>query len=428
MTQKPSRKASLPFASRSAVSAFRKNSASHEDGNKTTGKSFIAAKAAKAGAAGLGIVSSARTPWKGASGRTNLMSPIKDRRGSPSLTPGDAEYEDPTTRYLTVKRGKISPVDEADRERSPSPQFSDDYEHKPPVPLKSRKPVHQSRSISPVSVKTQSVDDKIPTVNFDRSAIANETLEGLSAEMGAHNLNDFSLPGSRFSWTTRATESEIPSTPPENRFADAQAPSPWRHAGDGQFPTSHFSWSTHATQVPGSADRQGTKAPTVYDHNEGQELLRQGSLPSPPPSPASPIITRRRPITGANASVTSIKRKPIPPESEAANTPSKDLPLAPPELASVDIITSLEAQLQELGHRRMNLQKLIQRLTALQPQNPVVQDLARRRTDRKKIEDLQSELADVRSREHEMGLKLHRALKKRDQEEPTGLWVRRVTG
>ncbi|KAI9653808.1 MAG: hypothetical protein M1831_005675 [Alyxoria varia] len=428
MAQKPPRKSSLPFAGRSsAVPAFRKNSASQDEGNMNAGKKF-AAKAAKAGAAGLGIVSSARTPWKGASGRTNLMSPIKDKLGSPSLAPEDAEYEEPTTRYLTVKRGKVSPVDEADRERSPSPQFSDDDHYKPPVPLKSRKPVHQGRSNSPVSTKRHTGNDRPPMVDLDHNAIANDTLEKLNADMNAHNLNDFSVPASRFSWTTGPTETEIPSTPPESRSADAQAISPWKNAGDRQPPTSRFSWSTRATEDPGSAGRQDSKAPSAYDHIQDQTFFRQASLPSPPPSPASPIITRRRPVPGANASVTSIKRKPIPSESETDATPSKDLPLAPPELASVDIISSLDAQLQELGHRRINLQKLIQRLTALQPQNPVVQDLARRRADRKKIEDLESQLAGVRSREHEMGLRLHRALKKRDQEEPTGLWVRRVTG
>ena len=51
--------------------------------------------------------------------------------------------------------------------------------------------------------------------------------------------------------------------------------------------------------------------------------------------------------------------------------------------------------------------------------------------EKMKIERLKTEEADVRREEHEIGLRLHRAWKRRDKEavyEPTGLWVRRVTG
>jgi hypothetical protein len=73
-------------------------------------------------------------------------------------------------------------------------------------------------------------------------------------------------------------------------------------------------------------------------------------------------------------------------------------------------------------------------MTELMPTDSlVVTDEVRRKREleKMKIERLKTEEADVRREEHEIGLRLHRAWKRRDKEavyEPTGLWVRRVTG
>lgn len=73
-------------------------------------------------------------------------------------------------------------------------------------------------------------------------------------------------------------------------------------------------------------------------------------------------------------------------------------------------------------------------MTELMPTDSlVVTDEVRRKREmeKMKIETLKTEEADVRREEHEIGLRLHRAWKRRDKEavyEPTGLWVRRVTG
>jgi hypothetical protein len=73
-------------------------------------------------------------------------------------------------------------------------------------------------------------------------------------------------------------------------------------------------------------------------------------------------------------------------------------------------------------------------MTELMPTDSlVVTDEVRRKREmeKMKIERLKTEEADVRREEHDIGLRLHRAWKRRDKEavyEPTGLWVRRVTG
>ncbi len=72
-------------------------------------------------------------------------------------------------------------------------------------------------------------------------------------------------------------------------------------------------------------------------------------------------------------------------------------------------------------------------MTQLMPTDPLARGMEARRQaeEKKKVEILKEDLADVVREEHDLGLRLHRAFKRRDQNavyEPTGLWVRRVTG
>jgi hypothetical protein len=108
--------------------------------------------------------------------------------------------------------------------------------------------------------------------------------------------------------------------------------------------------------------------------------------------------------------------------------------MTPDEAQSHDLVTSLQAQLDDLAHRRNNIVKSIKQMTELMPTDSlVVTDEVRRKREleKMKIERLRTEEADVRREEHDIGLRLHRAWKRRDKDavyEPTGLWVRRVTG
>jgi hypothetical protein len=73
-------------------------------------------------------------------------------------------------------------------------------------------------------------------------------------------------------------------------------------------------------------------------------------------------------------------------------------------------------------------------MTELMPKDSVIltEEVRRKREDEKrKVEMLREEEADVKREEHDIGLRLHRAWKRKDKDafyEPTGLWVRRVTG
>jgi len=63
--------------------------------------------------------------------------------------------------------------------------------------------------------------------------------------------------------------------------------------------------------------------------------------------------------------------------------------------------------------------------------NPLISDLKARKEADKKLQGLKDDLAEITRQEHEVGLRLHRAYKKRermDGDMPTALWIRRITG
>ena len=66
----------------------------------------------------------------------------------------------------------------------------------------------------------------------------------------------------------------------------------------------------------------------------------------------------------------------------------------------------------------------------IQPSS-IAYDMASRAEVKKTVKSLEAEMADISKEEHDVGLKLHRAWKKRDEENAWGggggLWVRRVT-
>jgi hypothetical protein len=117
-----------------------------------------------------------------------------------------------------------------------------------------------------------------------------------------------------------------------------------------------------------------------------------------------------------------------------ASNSAKNLPITPAEAQSQDLVSSLQAQLDDLANRRNNIQKSIKQMTQLMPKDSVLltEDVRRKREAEKiKVEALRNEEADIKREEHDIGLRLHRAWKRRDKSaeyEPTGLWVRRVTG
>lgn len=201
---------------------------------------------------------------------------------------------------------------------------------------------------------------------------------------------------------------------------------------------------------------------TTYAPSEAQTTPRPSLSSDTPPMPTPPtmyetqqsVLNRKRPQIGSDrssvisrkavpgspifismsSSVAQKRTTPLSPTSSThTNTTRKNLPLTPAEVQSHDLVTSLQAQFDDLSNRRRNIERSIRQMTELMPKDHVlVNEAVRRKREMEKIkvESLREEEADVRRQEHDIGLRLHRAWKRRDKDaefENTGLWVRRVT-
>ena len=109
----------------------------------------------------------------------------------------------------------------------------------------------------------------------------------------------------------------------------------------------------------------------------------------------------------------------------------KSLPQCPPELEAIDKISTLEARMDDLGRRKVNINKIVKELTNIKQRNVIVYDLRAREEIAKTVTKLNDEMAEIMQEEYDVGMRLHRAHRKRDKddlyEHPTGLWIKRVT-
>ena len=117
--------------------------------------------------------------------------------------------------------------------------------------------------------------------------------------------------------------------------------------------------------------------------------------------------------------------------STFSNSSKKALPHPPSALSAIDHIAYLESQQEDLRIRRNNVYRLLKDLNNAAPTNPLVTDFKKARVAEERKKAFQEELDEIRAEEHDVGLKLHRAWKKRERDDPnsngSALWVRRVT-
>lgn len=285
---------------------------------------------------------------------------------------------------------------------------------------------------------------------------------------GAGNADSpYEQPPSRFSVTTYATSAHT-STPPEsleqfdrNYYNDADAP---------PLPTPPKDYAmTSYLDTEAARTKQQPKGASVMDRSRPK--TRNGANNWDDENDAPVKISLSQPwmsTAGANSAGINMQNSPPRARKEGPRGPreqvaSKDnrsllglrndstntsrpasilsvdkaLPAAPPELSAEttkDRVAMLNAQLQSLGNRRININKSIKQMTELMPQDNLMatpEVMRKREMEKRKVDDLQQELADVQREEHELGMKLHRAYKRLDRQadyEPTTLWVRRATG
>lgn len=401
-----------------------------------------------------------REPWHGASGRVTLVSPVKNEpsarvaplkvpdkrvntptqsptvqtaqsprnnsRKSPSPasppTPRDTLFKGPSIKVSSPKsppnRATVRPVIPSDgstqRDEGESPV-------KPVVPLKVGRNSPPTIVRSPVTEHPQS-----PITSTAKKTLGSPVVfQGENQMSGAipSPAHDEGIPFAPYE-PDRALSSE----PSQTQIAIAKFHEQVRLMKLDEQPDSRFSTTTYAT--------------TAYD-----------SPPSTPPRDQPPIPTmpsaaamRRRPIPNtstndppgttpnSNNKPTIRKQTPSSIRTSSVHTAgsgtSKSLPQCPPEIEAVNKIAALEARLDDLGRRKRNVSIILRELTQVIQPSPIAYDMAARGEVKKTVAALKDELAEIGQEEHEVGLLLHRALRKRDLDniyEPTGLWVNRVT-
>ncbi|GJN83767.1 hypothetical protein PLIIFM63780_007316 [Purpureocillium lilacinum] len=249
---------------------------------------------------------------------------------------------------------------------------------------------------------------------------------------------------------------------PENRAWEHQV-----HPGQRPAPQQNTMARERAVEPPNPPQAYGSTTPTTVAWSKWSDEADQ-TLDEPPvpalPALATSVMDRRRPVAGEHndrATPEPIVISMSSPYSASSHEPvhertahariasesqqsdrrssvlsmAKPLPPAPHEQSSSnDRVANLNAQIQGLVHRRINITRSIKQMTELMPADNLLASeevLRKREVEKQKVDTLRGELAEVQREEYELGLKLHRAYKRLDQDaeyEPTTLWVRRVTG
>ncbi|ESZ96433.1 hypothetical protein SBOR_3165 [Sclerotinia borealis F-4128] len=366
--------------------------------------------------------------WKGATGRSTIVPTPSDNYNIPPLNipipPGSEN------RITSGTSTPVSSIRSANSETQAAPTFMD-----LPNPLPIKAGYSLSGRNSPQTYIEPSIQNSEPIHANYPTNFTNFTTESPSAYHPSHSKN-----GSTGTIERNFREALKNSFPPIDQNESYVQP------------PSRFSVSTKAT----SEATQSTRAPSLDLQTDMHPPLPIQSRTMTTQGPTS-ILSRKRPkvISDDSASIYSIKsitRKAINSNSpitismtstiprehnhapRSSSTLTKSLPNTPAETASSDPISILEARLETLAHRRQNIEKSIKQMTELMPADTMIitEEVRRKReVEKKQIEGLREEEAEIKREEHECGLKLHRAWKRKDKQagyEETGLWVRRVTG
>ncbi|KAK1825682.1 hypothetical protein QBC39DRAFT_270564 [Podospora conica] len=414
--------------------------------------------------------SSSRPGWRGASGRTALVDPVKDEKNVAPLKVPDRNAKrvvSPTAALAPksglsnfLRRGQTPPVSprgeptvaprDTVRQVVPSSQIA------PTEERDHRRDDQKNTNAAPSPPPEGRTPDRAPT-EITRDALASISANSPSHPLGV-NQYDKSTPIRRKPAATsiRAQESvtslqlrqsDTPPAPPaHNPYASTVPPTDaWVQ------PPSRFSITTYAT----SADGTPRESLDDFAHNHPPMPSMPSSFPETPQAPQDPVVISlksdyksaphsRNPESqaardrkaAANPAVARARTTVERPTSSAGSI-HKMLPPVPPETTADeahDRIGLLNAQLKALANRRFNIDRSIKQMTELMPTDHVLDStevIRKREAEKRKVEALQSELANIGKEEYELGLKLHRAYKRMDRDvdyEPTSLWVRRVTG
>lgn len=389
-----------------------------------------------------------REPWKGASGRTALVNPVRnDPKPRPEPIQIPANSSSKRVDIVESKVGNAAKPISSTVILVPSEDVDEGV--KPPAPLRLGKnsPIIKS----PVTAEApKSLQSPFRSPHYLEALQASIMVPSSNAKRSLSPINApltpvTPTPSQPYAVPSRS-DSREELTPTNSRFhpsvsqhqprSDSLQPVQTVDAGNDH--SSRFSWTTYATTVsdsPPDTPRMDADAPPVP------------GLPSMPPA----LAMRKRPVQERSQTVPQTMSSPTVPKTRMVNrkpTPadrrrttstllttasdlSKSLPQCPPELEAVDKISILEARMEEFARRKRNVNKLIKQLTTGGQPTAIAFNPRNQEERKRMLIGLESELADIVQEEHEVGLRLHRVQRKKDRDEnydtPTGLWIKRVT-
>lgn len=397
-----------------------------------------------------------REPWKGASGRTALVDPVRNvprsRQDAGPVSKSNMVGKDFNAHAVVTLASARSTTSAAQSSHAlpRQPTHAPDSPIKPVAPLKIRNNATRTRSPTTVenlsgpstrhcSVATIPSSERALSHTADGSRADAQVTPSTSTQEEANKASsepfdplrpltaDKNL-RSRFSWTTYATTTTAPPPKtPENE------------------PLSRFSWTTYATSVQESphllAQRETNTAsipPISYlpkARAVRQRLVRSYSDDPNPGAKANmdlkPTALPSHYLSQNSSSVTAAEA-----DSSASPTDtlpadrSKSLPQCPPELEARDRIGALEARMDDLARRRHNIGLILKELNNVVQPTSFASDLTAREEAKKIVNSLEDEKRAIEWEEHETGMTLHRLRRKRDQSIDgnwTEFWVKTVT-
>ena len=379
-----------------------------------------------------------REEWKGASGRAPIVPPVADKpnpggKSKALPTPSQRRQKQGFRQAAGLKspEGRNSPAQDSNGRNSPAARFlgrkspiqSSNDEASAPAPLKVAKlsrPIEPEPTVRAVPPRSSSNSPHIIVTNQGTPLPLSESKSQLPdpphPQTPVRYDSAYDPPPSNQQRQVADIPPRISSMAISDDFTPGHLASSVQHMNIHNEPASRFSATTYNTTAPDS------NPPSRRQSEE---------IPPPVPAHTSPsILNRKRPVPTSGA-VKPPSRKPTPSQINVnTDRDSKSLPSQPAGDEAVDRVTLLEAKLSSLNRRKDSLQTVIHELTHVVQPSSVAYDMASRQEIKKTVEGLQAESAIVAKEIHDTGLKLHRALKKRDENalfEPTGLWVRRVT-
>jgi hypothetical protein len=381
----------------------------------------------------------AHEPWGQPTGRSQITPPLRDEATRNPLqfpkTSGSRalevlDWDSSNALAISVNHGQTT----ADTRHVPNDlRYLDTQNNpiKPVVPLKVEKRISRPGVTSPISpistgLGISSLPDPRPITpptqkqqqpEADRSYSQGQATPTQSSVTDSYLKqtpdNDKEAPASRFSWTTYNTHTTYQHSPP---LTPPQPPLPT------SFPvTRDHRVVTEPISAASSILNRRRPVPTADKVSESPTTQKPASSAKSPGS-----VTRQNMAVSARPSSPGADST----FSTATSGTQKALPQPPTTLSACDHLSVLESQMEDLRVRRSNVYRLLSDLNNAAPANPLLTDFKRARMAEQRKRMFEDELTEIKSEEHEVGLKLHRAWKKREIDDPnhgSALWIRRVT-